>query len=468
MIRIKRFVSLSVLLCCLLMTACSFQGGDRTDKDTERNITGSQSNGQGAQPDTTGHAGDQQGTPQNTGGSLVYKRLYNGDGNDSGFYHIVFNEASDNGDSNILYYDYAARKEIYLCDQPQCSHQDESCTSWLGAAGMSATLFLHGGYVYLLNSEMGMDMSMGGGEAASAPAIYRMDPDGKNREKLCDLPAGYAYSDNRLTFDESCVYIPLSKNENIQVQENSYMQHETDKAVFRINLESGETSRFLDSKSSSIIAVQGRRLIFSKYNYEQDPEKLLNEKRFDEYDNVMRYAELSYFAYDLEEEGIAWETRTESTIVSAYYGGKLYYLDGRNLHAVSAESGNDEIAASLTDNLEYYLDDVYDGHIMINAWQPDGSSYVTSYAWDVNGQQMKEITLKTSAPIQPVTIYGEYGEYFFVYYDHQQHEEKTWAGTDQYVMDSMSAGLIRKEDFWNSTPAYEPFEVLSQGISIGR
>ena len=386
-----------------------------------------------------------------------------------GFYHIVFNEASDNGGTNILYYDYASGKEIFLCDQPQCSHNDESCTSYLGMMGMSATLFVHGNYVYLLNSESGVSMDMGGGSGEfTASAIYRMDPDGKNREKLCDLPSGYMYSDNRLTFDDRCVYIPLSKNENIQVQDNTYMQHATDEAIFKIDLENGETSRFMDSKGSDIIAVRGRQMIFSKYNYEQDPEQLLNEKRFDEYDNVMRFAELSYFAYDLEGGGTVWKSRTASTILSTYWDQKLYYMDGGNLHAVSVENGNDELVAALADNLDYFIDEVRDGHIIIEAWRPEGDGYASTYAWDINGRQMREITLKTSAPVQPVTIYSEYGEYFFVYYDHQQHTEKSWAGTDQYVMDSMNAGLIKKEDFWNSTPSYEPFEVLSQGGSIGR
>ncbi|MFQ6860485.1 MAG: hypothetical protein ACLROI_02900 [Beduini sp.] len=432
------FKKLTILLCCFFISGCSAQSKKSSDEPPV----------------------------QETKGSLVHQKLYHGSGNDKGFYHIVFNETGDGDGSNILYYDYAAKKEIYLCDKPQCQHHDEACTSYLGAMGFSSTLFVHGDYLYLLNSETGM--SMGDSQSSSASAIYRMSLDGKNREKLCTLPAGYSYSDNRLTFDDRYLYIPLHKTEDIQLEENSYMQHVTDSAIFTIDLQSGKTSHLLDNKDRNIIAAENRQIIFSQYHYSQDPEKLLNEKRFDEYEAVMKNVNLSYYAYDLDKQEIIWESTAPVSEISTYYQNKLYYIEGYNLHAVSVDTQQDKIIAKLPDNLLYSLNDVFDGHLIISGWNKGEEGYVTSYAWNLNDQQMKEITLKTSAPVQDITIYSEYEQYFFVYYDHDQHLEKTWAGTDQYTMDTIYVGLISKEDYWNNVAHYQPFETLSQGIAIRR
>lgn len=433
------FKKLIILLCCLFISGCSAQPKKLSDEPTV----------------------------QETKGSLVHQKLYHGSGNDKGFYHIVFNETGDGDGSNILYYDYAAKKEIYLCDKPQCQHHDDTCTSYLGPWGFSSTLFVHGDYLYLLNSETAM--SMGSTQNSStASAIYRMNLDGKNREKLCTLPDGYTYSDNRLTFDDRYLYIPLQKTEDVQLEENSYLQYVTDSALFTIDLQSGKTHHLLDNKDRDIIAVENRQIIFSQYHYSQDPEKLLNEKRFDEYEAVMKNVKLSYYAYDLDKQEILWESATPVSEISTYYQNKLYYIESHNLHAVSVDTQQDNIIAEFPGGLEYSINDILDGHLIISGWNQGGEGYAVSYAWNFRDQQIKEITLKTSAPIQDITIYSEYDQYFFVYYDHVQHLEKTWAGTDQYTMDTIYVGLIRKEDYWNNIADYQPFETLSQGISMRR
>ena len=432
------FKKLIILLCCFFIGGCSSQSKKPADESPV----------------------------QETKGSLVHQKLYHGSGNDKGFYHIVFNETGDGDGSNILYHDYAAKKEIYLCDKPQCQHHDETCTSYLGTLGFSSTLFIHGDYLYLLNSETAI--SMGDSQSSSASVIYRMNLDGKNREKLCTLPAGYSYSDNRLTFDDRYLYIPLQKTEDIQFEENSYMQHVTDSAIFTIDLQNGKANHLLDNKDRDIIAAENRQIIFSQYHYSQDPQKLLNEKRFDEYETVMKNVNISYYAYDLDKQEILWESTAPVSEISTYYQNKLYYIENHNLHAISVETQQDDIIAKLPANLLYSINGVLDGHLIISGWNKEEEGYATSYAWNFKDQQMKELTLKTSVPVQDITIYSEYDQYFFVYYDHEQHLEKTWAGTDQYTMDTIYVGLISKEDYWNNVADYQPFETLSQGIAIRR
>ena len=116
---------------------------------------------------------------------IVMKKLYNGDGNENGLYHIASREVDGNMYTNIYYYDYASKKEIYLCDKPECKHIDESCTSYV-ENGLNAYLFLHGKYVYILSNEQAgfsMDDGSDTNEHKEGAKLLRMDTDGKNKKK---------------------------------------------------------------------------------------------------------------------------------------------------------------------------------------------------------------------------------------------------------------------------------------------
>ena len=51
---------------------------------------------------------------------------------DHGYYRFASNssDASASGSGNVFYTDFATRTEITLCNRPDCTHSDESCTSW--------------------------------------------------------------------------------------------------------------------------------------------------------------------------------------------------------------------------------------------------------------------------------------------------------------------------------------------------
>lgn len=48
----------------------------------------------------------------------------------SGFYRIISRE--DTVAFNLCYTDFATGQEIYLCNQPNCTHNNDSCPSWFG------------------------------------------------------------------------------------------------------------------------------------------------------------------------------------------------------------------------------------------------------------------------------------------------------------------------------------------------
>ena len=44
---------------------------------------------------------------------------------------LTSSSVRDDGSANLMYLDYATMEKIYLCNQPNCNHDTEACTSYL-------------------------------------------------------------------------------------------------------------------------------------------------------------------------------------------------------------------------------------------------------------------------------------------------------------------------------------------------
>lgn len=69
---------------------------------------------------------------------------------DAGDYSLYNNS---DGSINILYTDFSQRRCIYLCQQPNCTHDNEACTSWLSTQGGGTGIFAGEDKIYLLQFE---------------------------------------------------------------------------------------------------------------------------------------------------------------------------------------------------------------------------------------------------------------------------------------------------------------------------
>jgi len=89
-----------------------------------------------------------------------------------GFYRII--QLGENT-SNILYLDFTSRHLLYLCGRPNCSHNSEECTSWLGPEMMGSNLFVDKNTLYCLTA---------------AGQLYSMNLDGSSRVNRGTGPSG--------------------------------------------------------------------------------------------------------------------------------------------------------------------------------------------------------------------------------------------------------------------------------------
>lgn len=162
------------------------------------------------------------------------------------------------GSCNLLYVDAATRQETYLCATPNCTHDSESCNSYLpleeGRYGYQLLFF--NGYLYAAQCTP---------IESQGPYLMRMDPDGTNREIVLELENGecfsgmlYGYGD-RLLLQISRVDENGNSETCMEIFDPQTGERER---LFSLQLEPGGKER------ASLMGAAGTSLIFLKSDEE--------------------------------------------------------------------------------------------------------------------------------------------------------------------------------------------------------
>lgn len=143
-----------------------------------------------------------------------------GSGTREGFYSAFLNEDDSR---NILYVDYASASQVYLCAQPNCEHNSESCSAWIAPFGGTVTMAAGEKELFLLYN------GYGGGAC-----IERAGLNGENRQELVSLPDG-AMAENAVAFNGQFLVLSLRESgiENDAVVQNN--------RLVAVDVNSGET-----------------------------------------------------------------------------------------------------------------------------------------------------------------------------------------------------------------------------------
>lgn len=118
---------------------------------------------------------------------------------ENGYYSVKFLETSNPNDEflNLTYVDFASHREVVLCSDSSCKHDNEKCASYLSSKDflLIPGVFINGDYLYLLSTEYDQSGTMSAGSVYYAPgyeppeetrraSIYRMNLDGTDRQKI--------------------------------------------------------------------------------------------------------------------------------------------------------------------------------------------------------------------------------------------------------------------------------------------
>lgn len=363
----------------------------------------------------------------------------NGMGNGAGYYSLLFNEDTT---SNIVYSDYSSQEQIYLCNRPECTHNDETCTSWLG-------VLYGGGNVFLLESKL-LIIQWGSysyveekGEIA-LPTIFTADLDGTNRKVCARLKAteqiegGLAVSDNDLYFIK-----------NILVVEKG---SDTACVLTRLNLETGEETEIKEfSENAFLQGSFDHDLVIKTLSTLQLDEISEEEDWTDAINNTQN----KIMVLDLQGNAIREITWQHEDYISQCFDDALYRIDlkTKELIRTSLATGEtDKIctvafeiipnSTTIHQKLENYL--IIE---VIDLGDSPDQKQTDRFAVNCSTGETSPLTLKMQerGRMMPIEVWDEYKDYYYVCAD----------TVDSGRGFAFAVGaLISKNDYWGNNDNY--------------
>ncbi len=373
---------------------------------------------------------------------------------ENGYYMIKDHE-------HIMYFDYATQKEVYLCNKPNCKHEDESCGAYL-KIGEVNEIFYYDQHLYLVNAQEAgnvVHMNFDGttsetSENGNPSTVYRMDLDGTNRKKLFTVPSGtqitmpYVIKGNQM-------FAFLEYYEHTQDKPNSAVTKTTSRKLIAINLDNGSYEEIADAMNDSFIGIYDNKIILQEIIYAQDPD-LFDEDISGYIDNMYR-SDIQIKLLDIESkksETLFTESFKDAEQIKVGESG-IYMLGQHSktlkYYDMNKRQKSDFIQLSQTDMT---LAPIIDNKLLVYHYTDEDARVDHAEIIDLKAKAMSDFQLKDTNDYL-VKILAANDKYYFVQTGYTLGEEyTTWAGTTQQDIVSTDYGLILKEDYWHSKANY--------------
>ena len=327
-------------------------------------------------------------------------------GNEKGCYE-VFDRPANGG--NLLYTDYATKSHLYLSNQINSDHNNESDTSYLESTIGGCYLALSDDYLFIfkLNTP-----SFAADETSERQGyIARCDLDGADRQILTKLAANESIVSGCVACDGGA--------------------HQ-DKIILKSILNPAKLSDDL-SADDIVRAVQEQVHQLTLLSSDGQQQELCRWKQ-DERSEMFMNGNMYY--WDKETNGLyCWDL--ESDTPECLFAGPIRFDD---------EVSYDRLSLSA---------DSFDGHLLVTAVQ-DSDGQAVSCAFDPISKSLQKLTL-TSDDEKSVLILAEGSEYFLVRYGLMEYEVPDYAPDGREITTTMllpNLRLIAKSDYWNNIPNY--------------
>jgi hypothetical protein len=471
----KRIISI-LLVTVLLLVGCKQEDAlvpqkqSNIKEDTSYNIT--------KEPEEV----DSKPLISEEGGNLKQLNLKNSNAqacsNSEGYYYLSqrsVNPEDSNTILNLMYLDYATKKEVFLCSNPSCQHNSEECTSFIPTNTMCEySIFLNQDRLYLVegpfdqgggmltgfvNPEAGAMISTGTDEVPCT--IYQMNLDGTGKTKLCEFSSGEIV-ENSFLGDNDSLYIISKKIKEEQLENDSMFFGVTDRKLMKLDLNTLFISDISTlSSEERVIGCFGNQIVLkeTKYQTELTPEEKYDDAVF--YEAFSKSEELiSTLAVDTGERKDLLRISNAKDISYACEDENLFYsVKGEGqIHCFNLKTGQSKDILQQ----EYgRIQDVYNQVLICADWDFNNNKYCSL---DTKTQELSKINLFTKAMNSPVVILADTETMFLVEYDYEVHkEEVAWAGTTQDVITKHKLGLISKKDYYQGEANYQEVELEGYG-----
>lgn len=395
---------------------------------------------------------------------LVYIAQGKANSSDKGYYYI------NDGDkkNNIKYFDYSAKKEIYLCNKPNCTHDTEECSSYLDISE-SNDLFVYNNYLYLISGSGSSqtisitDTDDGDGYSMSeakgqTPKVYRMNLDGTNKTKIFECPSGVELTSSFI-FEGNNLYTFFLKNKTVETGKNSCTSMETDRNLVKINLETKKYEEIFDSKNRSIIGIYKGKIVWEEIVYKENPEKFLNNDDADLKNLRNSTKKIKLFDLSNKTETEVYQDINKNINDIQYEDGKVYFINdkGTKIDYIDLETKKKQKLCDLPEG-EASINGIYDNKLQYIYYAGNDGIISKAYYIDLKTKENKEFKLFDKNKYL-VEILSENEDFYFVKTGYELGKKyKTWAGTIQQDIEKTNYALIKKEHYWNSKSKYISIE----------
>lgn len=370
-----------------------------------------------------------------------------------GYYRMIPRE---DGSLNLCYIDFTTKQEIVLCNQPNCTHDSDSCTSWFPTMlGLNIALpvadkvfIVHGGVMYY-------DTVLG---EERLPHIEIMEPDGSERKQI------FTFSASNLIAPE-VVEAMARDDENLYFCIENHTEEGRTRELCAVSGRTGKVFKLADlpEVEEKIVGTDGTDLILSYIPYKYDLGADFSELPM----NIVRF--------NLQTQEVTPLFECHVTDVGECVDGQYWLMCGDSfLRGYDLKTGAliQEIEIGLPEGLDtkaLFSDGLRDGKLMIHghrATSTDEPSELFYYAIDINtGETLRlEHTWSDSWGTKyPGRIAAQVGDNFMFIYTTES-KQVDYLMQDGSTMDNdytvYQYAFQPVTDYWNNSQEYTPVSEL--------
>lgn len=412
---------------------------------------------------------------------------------EEGHYYIASEENGEDGETfkTIRYVDYKTKQEIYLCNQPNCKHNNKDCSAVLPQEAVSGEgyLFGDGKYLYLAvtpydsagntvtsDSSAKTDEFISITSEETPPTIYRMNPDGTGREKIYSMDSGYIMEP--VFFSDDKYLYTITKKVSEEREGNTSYVTGYDRKLLRIDLKTAKSEEIMDlDNEQTILGVSGRQIIigFNDYGRKVTVKEMQDDAAYNEILKNSDYI-ITSRNIDTEEEVELKRYKQKKLHSEKVKNGILYtsYEGKKELSLIDLATNQEKtISTEKSYQIEYILEEGTD--ISNNGEQSKGKVTIIGQLWDYKEEQWWDYLIdvetgaETKSTLQnryhtPINIVAENSDSLFVMSDYENATEYVaWMDVYQEYIAKTTYGLISKKDFLNNQAAYKKVEMLGMG-----
>ena len=369
--------------------------------------------------------------------------------------------------THLMYMDFAARQEIYLCSNAACTHNTVDCASVFLIDDFplfSTLLYVWNSNLYIMSKEQDHDgtVSMGmfggnGNAVESKPTtIYRANLDGTDRNKVYTFDSTVTVEDF-VVGDDSGLYFITKRLTTQQSSGNSYQTSSERKLIYLDLTAKTETvicsMDFGDNISWDVIGCSDHFLVLCGIDFgrEVSSEEMHADNNSIYDDSYDVFATLNIDNCSLNEIYRVYAPKARSYVVD---GNKLYFsvIGDGSITSVDLRSGEQKELCKIAQDFIW-------GMVGDKLYTRDSSDY-TYYFIDVNTGEISHSGLVNKSLGWSLEIITETDDQVLTIYDY----DATSRGGGSYSINGYKYALISKDDLFAGRDNFIPISMIGTGM----